>query len=177
MKRLIKIIFVLLLFSSSSLLGMSIRPSPDSIRHAFRSYDFPEKDFEYRFKVFRSENLHLLKKERLATFTSLEYVFILMEAAPLASDRKKEKVISLFEKNSPYLKELLKCPQLKGVIFKISSYIFIREKETSISYNVRDRKVIQKAYKLNLRRFDKRFGEKLKKLLPGIKLYSQNAGW
>lgn len=119
------------------------------------------KDFE-----IDADELPKLQSIDFSRYPEIEWVVIGFAIFPDAPDVDKEAVLKRFDNNLKYLTGLKKCRKLKYIVLKAGEMIFIKAAEKE--------KMEVNLYDLNLERCEKRYAEKIEKILPGIVIYGQN---
>lgn len=156
--------------------GQIESPTPDEITNRIYNYSYPSDEKEAKYLTIRGEELDDLAGRHPEEYKNLEAVIIEFTENPEAPDSIKEKLIADIEKKLPNLACLLKCSRLKYIIFNVGEFLFIRSTD-NIKYNSGDNSLDQEAARLNLERLNMRYGKKIKKIVPGIKIFAHNWGW
>ncbi|RPJ08752.1 MAG: hypothetical protein EHM28_03465 [Spirochaetaceae bacterium] len=171
MKPFYKPVFIAFCFCTVMVAGASaqaeVLPTPDSFR-VEAEYFYVGMKTDVKIIEINAQVLGEFEKTDMSLFTKLETVIISFSEDPQALFAKKQTVIDMVRKNLDYLAELKDCPVLKNIVLQVGEMLFIRGTEKLSG---------EEADKQNLFRTGKEYAEKIKSILPGVKIYAHNWGW
>ncbi len=151
-------------------------PTPAELVTSIGNYSQPSDMRKARYLTVSGESMEMLAGMPFEQYTALEAVMIEFTENPESSDEARERVIAGIERKLPVLSGLRRCNSLKYLVLHTGEFLFIRAAD-GIRYNNGDPASRSKADRLNLERLNARFGAKLARILPGIKVYAHTWGW